>query len=91
MAIRWNIAQQKCDPYLAIWNGFDGYDLSYDIGTKQWKFAYYNGEFCELFQANTSFNIYWTCNQTVSTYAVTDVLTIDRCAFAMYIDSAYAC
>ena len=93
MAIRWDINTQTCDRALAIWDGFSGYDLSYDdsSGVKQWRFSYNNGQYCQQTQRNTTFNIYWRCNQTVSNWIVTDVDTLTQCDFSMYIDSRYAC
>eukprot|EP01084_Bolivina_argentea_P270502 459980_1 len=90
MAIRWNINETICDPFLAIWDGFNGYDLSYDDDLAQWKFAYFNGEQC-LGPRNTEFDIYWRCNQSVPNWKVTNVESINECHYSMYIDSFYAC
>lgn len=93
MAIRWDISTQSCDRKLAIWNGYNGYDLSYDdtSGVKQWKFSYSNGDYCQVTRRNTEFNIYWRCNSSVSSWIVTDTDTVNQCDFSMYIDSKYAC
>eukprot|EP01084_Bolivina_argentea_P082863 150038_1 len=51
MAMRWDIQQKRCDPYLAKFEGNinneDGYNLTYNINDQQWHFTYFNGEICQ--------------------------------------------
>eukprot|EP01084_Bolivina_argentea_P250723 420236_1 len=92
MAMRWNIYQRKCDPYLALWEGKNGYNITYNKSNKEWKFVYKNGELCsnqpEMF---VEFNLYWKCNVTGTNWTVTNVESINDCIYAMYVSSKYAC
>eukprot|EP01084_Bolivina_argentea_P227134 383635_1 len=90
MAMRWDIEQRKCDPYLAEWDGFEGYTLSYNQSISEWHFKYTNGETCND-GSNTQFDIYFTCNSHVTKWNVTNIEAINNCLYVMYIDSIYAC
>eukprot|EP01084_Bolivina_argentea_P115553 205468_1 len=92
MAMRWNIAQRECDPYLAVYDGFNGYTLFYNESATQWGFTYNNGDLCPDEQfPNVELNIYWTCNQTTTNAYITKVDTTNACNYSMYIESSYAC
>eukprot|EP01084_Bolivina_argentea_P195740 335714_1 len=93
MAMRWNIENRECDPYLAVFagNNFSGYNLSYDTINEQYHFAYYNGDTCAEDGSDDIFNIYWKCNKIVLSWKVTKVETINECEYAMYIETNKIC
>eukprot|EP01084_Bolivina_argentea_P054089 99214_1 len=93
MAIRWDIKQRKCNPYLGIWQGLSGYKLRYNARNKEWMFTYTNGDICSTLQhdSNIELDIYWKCNEDGVDYNITNVNTINQCHYAMYVESKYAC
>eukprot|EP01084_Bolivina_argentea_P264307 447670_1 len=91
MAMKWDVENRVCKDYLAVFTGctFNGYNLTFDEMAQQWHFVYTNGEYCQ--KGKEMFNLYWRCNVSSTSWAVTKVEANNECEYSMYIDSKYAC
>eukprot|EP01084_Bolivina_argentea_P302647 522433_1 len=90
MAYQYDINNERCSQYLAVWHGNNqDLDVFFD-GNNKWEISYQSGQMCNN-ETFTNFDVHWTCNKTAGYWNVVTVRQINICAFEMYIESAYIC